>query len=52
MLDGYIERGWKLADVKEAASKKMPTGYSLGKKGEVRRSRGGGGVGMKGPHSG
>jgi hypothetical protein len=37
MLDGYIERGWKLADVKEEASKKMPTGYSLGKKGEVRK---------------
>lgn len=37
MLDGYIERGWKLADVKEEATKKMPTGYSLGKKGEVRK---------------
>jgi len=37
MLDGYIERGWKLADVKEEAAKKMPTGYSLGKKGEVRK---------------
>jgi hypothetical protein len=52
MLDGYIERGWRLGDVKDEASKKMPTGYTLGKKGEVRRSRGGGGVGMKGPHSG
>ena len=37
MLDGYIERGWKLADVKEEATKKMPAGYSLGKKGEVRK---------------
>jgi HEAT repeat protein len=37
MLDGYIEHGWTLGDVKEAASKKMPTGYTLGKKGEVRK---------------
>lgn len=37
MLDGYVERGWKLAEVKEEATKKMPTGYSLGKKGEVRK---------------
>jgi len=37
MLDGYIERGWKLADVKEEAAKKMPTGYSIGKKGEIRK---------------
>jgi hypothetical protein len=37
MLDGYIDRGWKLADVKEEATKKMPPGYSLGKKGEVRK---------------
>ncbi len=37
MLDGYIERDWKLADVREEATKKMPTGYSLGKKGEVRK---------------
>jgi len=37
MLDGYIERGWKLADVKEEATKKLPTGYTLGKKGEVRK---------------
>ena len=37
MLDGYVERGWKLADVKEEATKKMPRGYSLGKKGEVRK---------------
>jgi hypothetical protein len=37
MLDGYIERGWTLGDVKDEASKKMPTGYTLGKKGEVRK---------------
>jgi hypothetical protein len=37
MLDGYIERGWTLGDAKEQASKKMPTGYTLGKKGEVRK---------------
>lgn len=37
MLDGYIERGWRLGDVREEATKKMPTGYSLGKKGEVRK---------------
>jgi HEAT repeat protein len=37
MLDGYIERGWKLGDVKEDALKKLPAGYSLGKKGEVRK---------------
>jgi hypothetical protein len=37
MLDGYIDRGWRLADVKEDATKKMPPGYSLGKKGEVRK---------------
>jgi len=37
MLDGYVEHGWTLGDAKEAASKKMPTGYTLGKKGEVRK---------------
>ena len=37
MLDGYIDRGWGLAEVKEDATKKMPPGYSLGKKGEVRK---------------
>ena len=37
MLDAYIEHGWTLGDVKDEASKKMPTGYSLGKKGEVRK---------------
>ena len=37
LLDGYIEHGWTLGDAKEAATKKMPTGYTLGKKGEVRK---------------
>ncbi len=37
MLDGYIEHNWTLGDVKDKASKKMPTGYTLGKKGEVRK---------------
>jgi HEAT repeat protein len=37
MLDGCIERSWTLGDAKEAATKKMPTGYTLGKKGEVRK---------------
>jgi hypothetical protein len=37
MLDGYIDRGWTLGDVKDEALKKMPTGYSLGKKGEIRK---------------
>jgi len=37
ILDGYIERRWTLGDVKEEALKRIPTGYSLGKKGEVRK---------------
>ncbi len=37
MLDGYIERGWMLGDVKDEALKRLPPGYSLGKKGEVRK---------------
>lgn len=37
ILDGYVERNWRLADVKEEAAKKMPNGYTLGKKGEVRK---------------
>ncbi len=37
MLDGYIRQGWTLGDAKDEASKKMPGGYSLGKKGEVRK---------------
>jgi hypothetical protein len=37
ILDGFIDRDWRLADVKDEASKKMPAGYTLGKKGEVRK---------------
>jgi hypothetical protein len=37
MLDGYIERGWTLGAAKDEAAKRMPTGYSLGKNGEVRK---------------
>jgi HEAT repeat protein len=37
ILDGYIEHGWTLGDAKEEALKRIPTGYSLGKKGEVRK---------------
>jgi HEAT repeat protein len=37
MLDGYIDRGWTLGYAKGEASKRMPTGYSLGKRGEVRK---------------
>ncbi len=37
VLDGFVDRGWKLGRVKEEATKKMPTGYSIGKKGEVRK---------------
>lgn len=37
ILDGYVDRGWTLEAVKDAAAKRMPTGYSLGKKGEVRK---------------
>jgi len=37
ILDGYIERGWSMGDAKEEASKRLPTGYALGKKGEVRK---------------
>lgn len=37
ILDGYIDRDWRLAEVKDEAAKKMPNGYSLGKKGEVRK---------------
>ncbi len=39
ILDGYVEHGWTLGDAKAEASKRMPPGYSLGKKGEVRRKR-------------
>ena len=37
ILDGFIERGWKLDAVKDEATKKLPTGYTLGKKGEIRK---------------
>jgi hypothetical protein len=37
ILDGFIDQGWKLAELKDAAAKKMPAGYSLGKKGEIRK---------------
>lgn len=37
ILDGFISHGWTLGDVKDEASGKMPMGYSLGKKGEVRK---------------
>ena len=37
ILDGFIDRSWKLSGVREEATKKMPSGYSIGKKGEVRR---------------
>jgi HEAT repeat protein len=38
MLDGYIDRGWTLEDVKDQAAKRMPTGYALGKKGDIRKT--------------
>lgn len=37
MLDGYIDRGWTLGDAKGEVSKRIPTGYSIGKQGEVRK---------------
>lgn len=37
ILDGFVERDWKISSAKDQASKKMPPGYSLGKKGEVRK---------------
>lgn len=37
ILDGFIERRWTLDDVKDEASKRLPPGYTLGKKGEVRK---------------
>ena len=39
ILDGFIERNWKITESKEEAQKKLPTGYTLGKKGEVRKKR-------------
>lgn len=35
ILDGFIDHGWTLGEVKEEASKRLPSGYALGKKGEV-----------------
>jgi HEAT repeat protein len=37
ILDGFIDRGWTLEEVKDEASKQLPSGYTLGKKGEVRK---------------
>lgn len=37
ILDGFIDRGWTLDEVKDEASKRLPSGYTLGKKGEVRK---------------
>ena len=37
ILDGYIDRGWDLAGVGDQATRKLPSGYSLGKKGEIRK---------------
>ncbi|MGD8607723.1 MAG: HEAT repeat domain-containing protein [Myxococcales bacterium] len=37
ILDGFIDRAWTLDQVKDEASKQLPSGYALGKKGEVRK---------------
>lgn len=37
ILDGFIAEQWMIDSDREAAQKKLPTGYSLGKKGEVRK---------------
>jgi len=37
ILDGFIEHGWTLDAAKDEASKQLPTGYTLGKKGEVHK---------------
>ncbi len=37
ILDGFIEQGWKLDLPKQEIAKKLPPGYSIGKKGEVRK---------------
>lgn len=39
ILDGFVERDWKITESKDEAKKKLPTGYSLGKKGEVRKKK-------------
>lgn len=40
ILDGFIAHQWTLGADRETAQKKLPTGYSLGKKGEVRKKGG------------
>ncbi|MGB5812148.1 MAG: HEAT repeat domain-containing protein [Polyangiales bacterium] len=40
ILDGFMEREWKLAGPRDQLQKKLPAGYSLGKKGEVRKKAG------------
>ncbi|MDH3202373.1 MAG: HEAT repeat domain-containing protein [Myxococcales bacterium] len=37
ILDGFVERDWRITESKDEVLKKLPTGYSLGKKGEVRK---------------
>jgi hypothetical protein len=39
ILDGFIEGNWKITESKDEVVKKLPTGYTLGKKGEVRKKR-------------
>ena len=39
ILDGFIEGHWKITESKDEVVKKLPTGYTLGKKGEVRKKR-------------
>ncbi|MEM8607386.1 MAG: HEAT repeat domain-containing protein [Myxococcota bacterium] len=40
ILDGFIAHEWKLEGDHEVLKKKLPTGYSLGKKGDVRKKGG------------
>lgn len=37
ILDGFIDHGWTLEQQKEEVSKHLPSGYTLGKRGEVRK---------------
>ncbi len=37
ILDGFIARGWGLEGAEDQAAPKMPAGYTLGKKGEIRK---------------
>ncbi|MDH3726254.1 MAG: HEAT repeat domain-containing protein [Myxococcales bacterium] len=39
IVNGFIERDWKISGPKDEVVKKLPDGYSLGKKGEVRKRR-------------